>query len=1448
MPLSSKSVPSAHVGQSFRDVGSGGSGAYVVDQRVFGVNWMTNRLQSQTHNGGGPVAYQYDDAGNMTIEGQRGFTINPAGQLEKVTDDNSGLVAFYYYDAQGNRVYASAKGTETFYVRDGSGRVLSEFRRPAAPPGPGTPPPEPGWDKDYIYAFGKVHTLVKNNVPAAPRRPWVTGVTTSGLTLHWDPVDDPDLAGYRVYRTWNGVPPPDNEGVLVPQGTSFQDFFDVVPQVVTYAIYAEDSAANLSDPSPTLVVRPGAGTPPAPTSLKGEPGDRRVRLRWVAVNRDDILGYWIERRDPNQAVFVRINSSIIQTIEYTDTGLTNGQGYTYRVIAQDTWGRESVPSAQVLVAPVDNVAPGTPTGVAAQPDLVANTIVVSWNLGAESDLQSYWVYRSTMPSDPAPAPPLQVLASTSVTVSMSDAAPAGSTYYYRVKAVDTSGNASGFSGEVWARPRNGSAPTSLSAAFEVDTRGTTSQDGSPGFRNGCNVAAEDNDVVRVRLVWFAVGGASGYRVYRRPANGSYARLTTDDSQPQPGAGETALCTKAMPWQAVVECVDEATHDSASAYEYYVVALFDAEESVASARVSADDQLPSPFEVRNVTAEDSRGTDPAPYFYNDKSRWVTVMWSRIPEHKLQGYNVYRKCELLGMTCCDFSDDVCDGNWVRLTRRPVAADENSFVDWTVGGLNAVYMYAVRPVGPGYEEGTIHKAVAVNLHPQASTDTNSPHCLADWNTSTYPYRNEYGYCGAGEGCFCHPSLDCYSACDLRYAGCCIDPSVPGTDTMLAAINSVPRGTGSASGPPPPVPEPSPPSPPRTWWVSTKRSFHPDRADLLVAEIPIPYYGALSPTDLAGFRLEIGGSPDGPWGPVTPNLVPWWFPDFSVTGYTTVIGTESGTTGQFSGHQECVHFRVIAVDEEGNESTPAVIYPPYPPAGGCGTGTPPAPQNLVVGTTSGATCGYSLQWDPSPGAAYYHVYRFRIMGGSFFYNTQTLPATSTTYNEQGDPPARSSIPDDDCPYHSTEPPICSAALNCPTGLAGWDIEAFYVTARGATGGESPRSNVVFWSCVANAASNFTASDNSANAIAASAPAVDVPKVGGVCFNDTERREEGFLFGLGNFTEETPTSVSAVCTSTSRRGEKLLEHDFHAATAPMAVLGSLADPPWTVLNLHTDHLGSVRLVTNTLGSVVSQHDYFPFGEEIVALQDYNTHMFTGHERDKETGLDYMFARYYGLSSARFGSPDLLGGHRRNPQSWNRYAYVRNNPITAIDPNGRDVYRISRPPFFGPYPEPVSLDKFQRHDFFVFTKKKGNREVIEKTVSWNNGKWVDDLSKDRVAADKALRAGPAKWLGDERDEKYYREVIEEYNEDGAPTDQRFLEGYTCKDAAECVEKEAKRRKKGDEKTNQQGGSKGPNSMAPDDSICIDGVFCIDAPIGYGELVPPAGGKKIDPSLPLGLGF
>jgi len=108
------------------------------------------------------------------------------------------------------------------------------------------------------------------------------------------------------------------------------------------------------------------------------------------------------------------------------------------------------------------------------------------------------------------------------------------------------------------------------------------------------------------------------------------------------------------------------------------------------------------------------------------------------------------------------------------------------------------------------------------------------------------------------------------------------------------------------------------------------------------------------------------------------------------------------------------------------------------------------------------------------------------------------------------------------------------------------------------------------------------------------------------------------------------------------------------------------VTYLHPDHLGSAQAGTDNSGAIIWREQYTPFGEELQSpAANDNLAGFTGHIKDKATGLNYMQARYYDPVIGRFLSADPVGFlDTGNPNFFNRYAYTFNDPVNLIDPNG----------------------------------------------------------------------------------------------------------------------------------------------------------------------------------------
>ncbi len=149
----------------------------------------------------------------------------------------------------------------------------------------------------------------------------------------------------------------------------------------------------------------------------------------------------------------------------------------------------------------------------------------------------------------------------------------------------------------------------------------------------------------------------------------------------------------------------------------------------------------------------------------------------------------------------------------------------------------------------------------------------------------------------------------------------------------------------------------------------------------------------------------------------------------------------------------------------------------------------------------------------------------------------------------------------------------------------------------------------------------------------------------------------------------------------------------------------------------------------------------------------SGKERDAETGLDFFEARYFSSPQGRFTSPDPMLAKKEwlfDPQRWNRYAYVRNNPLKFIDPNGEDLNIYWSPgadlsererEFWEKYKKQIQgqiADKFHKLGVekvnFVEGKSKEELAEIQKNgtigdvvLNINSSKYGDESGQQQVA-------------------------------------------------------------------------------------------------------------------------
>ena len=111
----------------------------------------------------------------------------------------------------------------------------------------------------------------------------------------------------------------------------------------------------------------------------------------------------------------------------------------------------------------------------------------------------------------------------------------------------------------------------------------------------------------------------------------------------------------------------------------------------------------------------------------------------------------------------------------------------------------------------------------------------------------------------------------------------------------------------------------------------------------------------------------------------------------------------------------------------------------------------------------------------------------------------------------------------------------------------------------------------------------------------------------------------------------------------------------------------------HTDHLGSVAVITDEQGVVVERLSYDAWGKRRFAngaddpagsIESLTSRGFTGHEELDSVALVHMNGRVYDPLVGRMISADPTVPDALNAQAWNRYSYVGNDPLAFTDPSG----------------------------------------------------------------------------------------------------------------------------------------------------------------------------------------
>ncbi len=382
-----------------RVVTPGGSSA-----KIFNVAEHTNRIQNM---GDPNQPFLFDPRGNLRRDETQRYHFDERNRLVAVKKEISAWpVGDYTYDAGGLRIMKTdpVTGQRIFYVRDGSGNILSEF----IPSGAGIA--EGFWQKDYFYALGRVIGHAEEERP----RP-VEGLTSSvsisanqvTVTLNWLPNEDPGLTGYLVYRK------DPNSGMGWQLASSMSNPITttswVDPQTFPdtgWRFYRVAALAGSYEGVTSRSLRVDPGTPLSdPTGFTAHATETSVVLIWNQLLEDmdglspeptkTFVGYNVYRKDdPNSSVWNLLNPTPLRERRFYDLGTEEGDDYLYMLRAVDSLGNETQGLVTTTASPLD--APSAPTHVQAFTSGTAGRILVRWWPNSEGDLTNYRVYHYEM--------------------------------------------------------------------------------------------------------------------------------------------------------------------------------------------------------------------------------------------------------------------------------------------------------------------------------------------------------------------------------------------------------------------------------------------------------------------------------------------------------------------------------------------------------------------------------------------------------------------------------------------------------------------------------------------------------------------------------------------------------------------------------------------------------------------------------------------------------------------------------------------------------------------------------------------------------------------------------------------------------------------------------------------------------------------------------------------
>lgn len=292
---------------------------------------------------------------------------------------------------------------------------------------------------------------IVSSAPVAPASPVVSDSSFPSITLRWSQSGEPDVIGYRIYRSTSP-----GASTLVDSTTGGAPdtsitFTDMTLGVRYYLrVTAVDNAYNESPFSSEADVKPGyAGPPEAPTGFVATDSTKTtIGIVWNKNDEPDVMKYRIYVGTSSGPTIAADSTSAADDTSATVSGLIDATAYYLRVTAVDSSYQESAYSYEIMVTTGDYTPPAAPQDLEVS-DSNSVSLTLRWSQNSEPDFSLYRIYYAKTSS---PTTLADSTLSASDTTALIEGLDTDSLYYFRITGVDSTGNESAYSSEVYASP------------------------------------------------------------------------------------------------------------------------------------------------------------------------------------------------------------------------------------------------------------------------------------------------------------------------------------------------------------------------------------------------------------------------------------------------------------------------------------------------------------------------------------------------------------------------------------------------------------------------------------------------------------------------------------------------------------------------------------------------------------------------------------------------------------------------------------------------------------------------------------------------------------------------------------------------------------------------------------------------------------------------------------